>query len=46
MTSRKISKSVGKGGGKPAVVINTLSHCPLWSNVRFASPPKLKEHEK
>ena len=45
MSSRNFAKSVGKGGGKPAV-INTLSHCPVWHNVRFASPPKLKEHEK
>ena len=44
MSSRSIAKSVVKGGGKPAV-INTLSHSPLWSNVRFASPPRLKEND-
>jgi hypothetical protein len=38
---RKITLSVGK----PASIL-TSSHCPLWSNVRFASPPVSKEYER
>jgi hypothetical protein len=43
MSSRNIVKSVGKGGGKPDAV-KTHFHSSLWRNIRFASPPRLKEH--
>ncbi len=42
MSSRKLVAQVGKGGGKPDSMSN-ICRCPLWSNVRFASPPGLKE---
>lgn len=41
----RIAKSIepaGKFDGKPTSML-TLAHSPVWSNVRFASPPGLKE---
>lgn len=42
----RLTKSIplfGVPTGK-AILVNTSAHSPLWSNVRFASPPGSKEY--